>query len=143
MVTMRSLRLVAIVVALACLRPPASSGRSDAGRGDRGSKARTERARVRHVRYIQPAGSGDRSGADRFNAAKLADIDEMIRLVGPGGTVHVLADAGPYLTADPITISHGGSAGDPVQVKGVDHRGVPARALITGTRTSPCPPCAC
>lgn len=98
--------------------------------------ARKRRARVR---YIRPAGSGDRSGSDWHNAARLADINEMIRRVGPGGTVYLLADAGPYPTTGPISIAHGGAAGHPVKITGIDSGGASARARITGTRTSPYP----
>ncbi len=92
-----------------------------------------------NVRYIRPAGSAGRHGKDWQNAAGLADINEMIRLVGSGGSVYLLADAGPYRMTDPIWISHGGTGGKPVKIMGVDSAGSPAKALITGTRTSPYP----
>src|SRR5262249_34309839 len=56
-----------------------------------------------------------------------------------GGTVYLVADDGPYATTDPIAISHGGAAGNPVTITGIDSRAAPARARITGTRTSPYP----
>ncbi len=92
-----------------------------------------------NVRYIRPAGSARRHGKDWQNAAALADINEMILVVGPGGSIYLLADAGPYRMTDPIWISHGGTAGEPVKIMGVDSAGSPAKALITGTRTSPYP----
>jgi hypothetical protein len=91
------------------------------------------------VRYIRPMGSGNRSGTDLQNAARFEDINDMIRLVGPGGTVHLLADAGPYRVIGPFAIWHGGAAGKPVKVVGVDSTGAPASAHITGARTSPYP----
>jgi hypothetical protein len=90
-------------------------------------------------RHIGPVGLGNRSGTDWQNAATLLNINEMIRLVGPGGTVHMLADADPFRIADPIAISHGGLSGQPVKIMGVDSAGAPAKARIIGTRTSPYP----
>lgn len=92
-----------------------------------------------HVRYIRPAGAGNRSGSDRENAATLTDLDEMIQRVGPGGTVYLLADAGSFATTEPVAISHGGAAGHPVTITGIDSSGARAKAPITGTRTSPFP----
>jgi len=90
-------------------------------------------------RHIGPVGLGNRSGTDWQNAATLLNINEMIRLVGPGGTVHMLASADPFRIADPIAISHGGLSGQPVKIMGVDSAGAPAKARIIGTRTSPYP----
>jgi hypothetical protein len=84
-------------------------------------------------------GSGDRSGTDWQNAATLVDINEMIQLAGPGGTVHMLAGAVPFRITDPIVISYGGASGEPVKIMGIDRVGAPARARIIGTRTSPYP----
>jgi hypothetical protein len=84
-------------------------------------------------------GSGDRSGTDWQNAATLVDINEMIRLAGPGGTVYLLASADPFRITDPIGISRGGVSGEPVKIMGIDSAGAPAKARIIGTRTSPYP----
>src|SRR4051794_23862026 len=92
-----------------------------------------------NIRCVRPGGAGRRSGSSWEDAAALSDIDEMIQLVGPGGSVHLLADAGPYRLSDPIWISHGGTAGKPIKVMGVDSAGAPAKALLIGNRTSPYP----
>jgi hypothetical protein len=141
-VARRTLIWVAIGAAAACLGPSRLFGRSPETRESQRYAAFPsvdEGKRSARVRYIRPAGSGNRSGADWQNAATLADIDEMIRLVGPGGTVYLLADTDPYPTTGPITLSHGGAAGHPVKITGINSRGAPARARITGTRTSPYP----
>lgn len=138
----RTLGLWAIGVAMACLMPAPLIGGFPEPQGSQGSdesESDNERTQNPSVRYIRPAGSGNHSGTDRHNAAALADINEMIGLVGPGGTVYLLADAGPYPTTEPITISCGGSAGKPVKVTGINNSGKPAKTLITGTRTSPYP----
>lgn len=98
-----------------------------------------ERESLANRRHIGPVGSGNRSGTDWQNAATLLDINEMIRLAGPGGAVHVLAGPDPYRVTDPVAISHGGVSGEPVKIMGVDSAGAPAKARIVGTRTSPYP----
>jgi hypothetical protein len=60
-----------------------------------------------NIRYVRPGGAGRRSGNGWEDAAALSDIDEMIRLVGPRGSIYLLADSGPYRLSDPIWISHG------------------------------------
>jgi hypothetical protein len=89
--------------------------------------------------YIAPTGSGNRSGTDWQNAATLVDLNDMIRLAGPGGTVCLLASANPFRLDDSIAISRGGVSGEPIKIMGVDSAGAPARARIIGTRTSPYP----
>ncbi len=138
MVTRRILALGAIGGA-AGLGLPRLFGRSAGAKETQPYQDDNNRKHSTNIRYIRPAGSGRRSGNDWQNAAALADINEMIRLVGPGGTVHLLADAGPYQMTDPIVISFGGTAGRPVKIAGVDSAGAPAKALITGIRTSPYP----
>lgn len=136
MLTKRALGLGAIGAAAASLYLPFLVQRSadaDERHLDRERKPSTNR------RHVGPVGSGDRSGTDWQNAATLVDIDEMIRLVGPGGTVHILAAADPFRITDPIAISHGGVSGEPVKIIGVDRAGAPAKAGIIGTRTSPYP----
>jgi hypothetical protein len=117
--------------------PLVGSPPSPVGTAERAPRPRQDPSA--RVRYIHPAGSGNRSGADPRNAAALADINEMIQRVGPGGTVYLLADAGLYPTTGPIFISHGGAPGHPVKITGINSRGAPARARITGTRTRPYP----
>jgi hypothetical protein len=137
MIRRRVLALTAIGVAaglpLSRLFRPSADAKERRPYDDNDRKAAT------NIRYIRPAGTGRRSGIDRQNAAALADMDEMIRLVGPGGRIYLLTDAGPYRMTDPIWISHGGMAGEPIKIMGVDSAGSPAKALITGSRTSPYP----
>jgi hypothetical protein len=136
MVTRRILGLGAISAAAASLRLPFLAGRSAAANEKRQDRERKPFANIRH---IGPVGSGSRSGTDWQNAATLVDINEMIRLAGPGGTVYLLASAGPFRITDPIAISHGGAPGEPVKIMGIDRAAAPAKARITGTRMSPYP----
>ena len=133
MVTRRILGLGAIGSA-ASLRFPSLFGQS--AEANERQRDRTPRANIRH---IAPAGSGNRSGADWPNAATLGDINEMIRVAGPGGTVYLLASADPFRITAPIAISHGGAPGKPVKITGIDSAGAPAKVRITGTRMSPYP----
>src|SRR3954453_19117559 len=71
------------------------------------SSAAAQMSPTTNVRYVRPGGAGRRSGSSWKDAAALSDIDGMIRLVGPGGSVYLLADAGPYRMGEPIWISHG------------------------------------
>lgn len=97
------------------------------------------RSSAGNIRYIRPDGAGQHSGTDWENAAAFIDINKMIALVGPGGTVRLLADGGPYRITNPIPIMRGGAAGKPVTITGVDSGGAPAKAVVIGTRTSPYP----
>ena len=142
LVTRRTLGLGAIGAAAAGLRVSCLFGQSakattnqrvETSPSDDDQKHRTA------FRYIRPVGSGDRSGTDLHNAATLADINEMIQLAGPGGTVCLVADSGTYQTTDSIAISHGGAPGRPVKIVGVDSAGKTAKARILGTRTNPYP----
>src|SRR5437667_2998645 len=108
MVTRRILGLGAISAAAASLRLPFLAGTSAEASEKRRDRERKPFANVRH---IAPVGSGNRSGTDWQNAATLADIDEMIRLAGPGGTVNLLASAGPCTVTDPTGISHARAPG--------------------------------
>ena len=75
----------------------------------------------------------------RESAARLSELDPMIQRAGPGGTIYLLADAGPYTIAHQIAVRHGGTSGHPVTVRGVTRNGAPAQAVIAGTRTRPYP----
>jgi hypothetical protein len=136
MVTKRALGLGAISAVVASFPLPFLVERSTEANERRQSGERKPFANRRH---IGPVGSGNRSGTDWQNAATLVDINEMIRLAGPGGTVYLLASADPFRIPDPIAISHGGVSGAPVKIMGIDSAGAPAKARIVGTRTSPYP----
>jgi hypothetical protein len=90
-----------------------------------------------NVRYVMPSPSGNGSGDSWTNAASIWQLNYMIALAGPGGTVYVRADAGPYVfNAIRVTLNKGGSVGNPVTVTGVDQALVPAKATIIGTRSA-------
>jgi hypothetical protein len=60
----------------------------------------------------------------------------MIAAAGPGGTVYVRADAGPYSLADRVNINKGGKHEAPVTITGVDQALAPTSAIIIGSRTA-------
>jgi hypothetical protein len=82
-----------------------------------------------------PAGIG--SGDSWANAASIWQLNYMIALAGPGGTVYVRADTGPYVfNAIRVTINRGGNIGNPVTVIGVDQALAPMKATMIGNRTA-------
>lgn len=90
-----------------------------------------------NARYIMPVAAGSRHGDSWANAASISQLSAMIATVGPGGTVYVRADAGPYLfTADRVSINRGGQAGSPVTIVGTDQALAPMKATIVGNRTA-------
>jgi hypothetical protein len=89
-----------------------------------------------NARFVMPSPAGNGSGDSWENAASIWQLNTMIALAGPGGTVYVRADAGPYLfKAIRVTLNRGGSAGNPVTVMGVDEALAPMKATVIGTRT--------
>lgn len=75
------------------------------------------------------------SGADWANAAPITSLNAMVQKAGPGGTVLLNADEGPYnLVKGSIGISYGGADGQPVTIKGVDSAGNDKAAVFSGTR---------
>ena len=131
MVTKRALGMGAISAAAASLWLPFLVQRS----AEADQRPQDRNKPFANLRHIGPVGSGNRSGTDWQNAAALLDINEMIRLAGPGGTVYLLAGADPFRITDPIVISRGGVSGEPVKIMGIDSTGAPAKARIIGTRT--------
>jgi len=94
-------------------------------------------SRVRAARYITPTVRGSGDGTSWANGAAIESTDAMVAAVGAGGMVYVRADAGSYaFAAGPVTIAHGGAAGDPVTLIGVDASLSPAKAVMVGTRTA-------
>jgi len=90
-----------------------------------------------NLRHIMPAPAGNGTGDSLANAASLGRLNDMIAAAGPGGTVYVRADAGPYsLASNRVNISVGGKVGSPVTITGVDLEFVPMRATIVGSRTA-------
>ncbi|WP_238247267.1 hypothetical protein, partial [Methylobacterium iners] len=85
--------------------------------------------------HISPTGSGDRSGSSWQNAATLSSLDAMVQKAGSGGTVLLRADAGAYdISTRSINISHGGTEGRPVTIRGVDSAGRDMDAQFVGNR---------
>jgi hypothetical protein len=90
-------------------------------------------AAVSATLYITPQGGGDGRSWER--AARLDQLDDVIRAARPGGEVRIAADRGPYVLEDVVELHTGGRAGSPVSVRGVDSRsGAPSAALIRSNR---------
>ncbi|MBL8549074.1 MAG: hypothetical protein JNJ73_03750 [Hyphomonadaceae bacterium] len=90
------------------------------------------------VRHVTPDGEGNRDGLSWANAADARRLNELIEEAGPGGTILIAADRGRYTLQGSITLSHGGAAGRPVTIKGVNAvDGTDARAEIWGERADP------
>jgi Ca2+-binding RTX toxin-like protein len=86
------------------------------------------------TRYISPTGAGDKSGSSLDNAAPIGALDAQIVKAGAGGEVLLIADAGTYNVAGTIPVSHGGTDGLPVTIRGIDHLGNAMAAQFNGTR---------
>ena len=82
--------------------------------------------------FIAPAGDGD--GLSIAQPASLAQLGSLIEMVGPGGTVYILADRGNYQRQPIIEIAAGGTADAQVRIIGADASLQPARASIRGNR---------
>lgn len=72
------------------------------------------------VRHITVTGAGTRDGRTAANAGTMANLNDFISAVGPGGMVCV--HAGTYGTGH--SVSRGGTAAAPVTIKGVGGRPV-------------------
>src|SRR5690554_6425589 len=84
------------------------------------------------IAYIAPAGDGD--GLSAESPAPLERLGELIKAVGPGGTVNIFADRGHYHRQPTVQIAAGGTPDSPVRVVGVNAQGPPTRASIRGNR---------
>jgi hypothetical protein len=84
------------------------------------------------VRHIAPAAAGSGDGTSEANAGTMAQLDDFIQAVGPGGQVCV--HAGDYGVG--FTVTHGGTPAAPVTVKGVGRRARAASATSRGRRTT-------
>lgn len=82
--------------------------------------------------FVAPGAGGE--GSSLQNPASIERIDDLIQLVGPGGTVYVLADAGEYNLRGAIRIEHGGGPGAPVSIIGVKADLTPQQAVFIGDR---------
>src|SRR5436305_6225877 len=95
----------------------------------------THRAREENMAtiYISPNGTSKATGTSA-SPLSITSLDKAIKLAGPGGTVVMLADEGPYNVSGTINISHGGTAAAPVTIIGEDRFGNPENITINGTR---------
>ncbi|WP_193335467.1 LamG domain-containing protein [Devosia beringensis] len=84
------------------------------------------------VAYISPTGQGD--GLSLQQPASLALLGDLIKAVGPGGTVFILADRGSYHHQLTVEIAAGGTSGAPVLIMGANAQGQPLKATIRGNR---------
>ncbi len=91
----------------------------------------------RRTRYVAPDASPRGNGDGWSNAAPLNALNDMIGEVGPGGTVLLAADRGPYdMGSTTLPITRGGEAASRVSVMGVDRALAPRHALLTGDRAT-------
>jgi hypothetical protein len=86
--------------------------------------------------HVTPEGGGD--GTSWTAAARLRELDRLIREVEPGGDILIAADRGEYdLREGGIDIAAAGLADRPVRIRGVDSAtGAPLAAVLRGNRTA-------
>jgi Ca2+-binding RTX toxin-like protein len=84
--------------------------------------------------YISPDGTTSGDGTSASSALPITSLNKAISLAGPGGTVVLLADEGPYNITGTLNLTHGGTTDFPVTIVGEDHYGNPENVVITGTR---------
>jgi Ca2+-binding RTX toxin-like protein len=90
------------------------------------------------ILYISPTGSGSGDGSSMANAAQIDDLANLVAAAGPGGEVRLIADQGSYqVPAAAIALVVGGSADNPVTIRGVDGAGNAMAADLIGTREVP------
>ena len=90
------------------------------------------------VRYIAPTGAGNGDGTSWQNAGTLSSLNDFVATVGPGGEILLRADAGAYSVGGVnYQIGHGGAAGAPVTIRGVDGSGAAMPAMFVGLRADP------
>jgi hypothetical protein len=90
--------------------------------------------------YIAPSPAGTGDGSDWRNAGSLERLSAFIAMAGPGGTVMLRADDGPYIISREISVRAGGNDRAPVTITGADSAGRPAKAEIVGSRSDPWTP---
>jgi serralysin len=81
--------------------------------------------------FIVPDGQGD--GSSFESPASLQSLGELVKRVGAGGIVYLIAGK-EYKAGKPIMIAASGSKGAPVTITGVDKGLRPKRAVIKGSR---------
>ncbi|KFC62684.1 hypothetical protein FF80_03250 [Devosia sp. LC5] len=82
-----------------------------------------------NVAYVAPGGEGD--GTSWEDAASITALPQLIKMVGPGGLIALLAE-GQYEVAEPIEIS--GANGAEITIFGSSRNLGPRTARIVGTR---------
>ncbi len=85
--------------------------------------------------YIRPASHGTADGSSWANAASLSSLDAIISSVGADGIIYLRADEGNYTVSTTLNLAHGGTAGHPVTIRGVDVSLANMEATLVGNRT--------
>ncbi|SDQ67935.1 hypothetical protein [Quadrisphaera sp. DSM 44207] len=107
------------------------------GAPDPGDPGGTASDRVRH---IAPSATGAGDGSSWDDAGSLEDLPRFVAEVADGGEVLLRADAGPYDVGGALVLDSGGTAQEPVVVRGADADGRAAAAVLRGDRASPYSP---
>lgn len=89
------------------------------------------------IRWIAPGGTGN--GQSVSTPGDIANLNQYIGEVGPGGEVRIRADLGDYQLAPTLNLSNGGTAAARVTVRGCNAAGVSMKAQLRKGRTSPWP----
>jgi hypothetical protein len=90
-----------------------------------------------NVFYIAPQASGRQDGSSWSNAADLSDLSDLLEAADPGDEIWIRGDQGAYQLDGTITLQHGGAAGKPIVVRGVNGDGSSsAQPLLVGNRAS-------
>lgn len=87
------------------------------------------------TRYVAASAAGTGSGVDAANAAAFGDLNTMIGEAGPGGTVTILGDDPIDRTGGTVTLTNGGTSGNPVTIRHQDADGSAPTHRITAGRT--------
>ena len=92
------------------------------------------------ILHVVPNGAGAKDASSWDDAASLRQLPTLVAEAAPGTQVWLHAGLGSYHVTRPIGLRAGGTASQPVTIRGVDALGVAARATITGNRTAPYDP---
>lgn len=87
--------------------------------------------------YIAPEASGNKDGSSWSNAARLSDLPKLLEAANPGDQVWIRGDQGAYALDRPIQLKHGGTADQPIVIRGVNVDGTDsATPLLVGDRAT-------
>lgn len=86
--------------------------------------------------YIGPVAVGARDGSSFDDAIALGTLAGAFGTLVPDAEVLIRADAGFYLFTSSINLTHGGTAGHPIIVRGCDVNEDPMKPLIIGSRNN-------